>query len=80
MLCQKCYGSGKLLGNGMMHVDCSCLYDDDIEEGPNAAPKPVQIDKRTKAYREAITKIMHVNEISKAEAEKIFEEEFYRLV
>lgn len=78
MLCQRCNGSGTILGNGMIYEDCTCLYEDESEVA-DKAPEPVQINKRTKAYREAIAKIMDVSKVNKAEAEKIFEEEFHKI-
>jgi hypothetical protein len=74
MLCSKCYGSGRIMGQGMVYKKCSCQYEEEKD-----APKPVQIDKRSKAYREAISKIMQENKMDKDEAAKLFEEEFYKI-
>lgn len=75
MLCHKCYGSGRIMGPGMMYNECSCQYEDEEV----AVPKPVQIDKRSKSYREAIAKLMQENELSREDAIQLFEEEFYKI-
>lgn len=77
MLCQKCYGSGRVMGQGMMYEECSCTYEDYNET--ISQPKPVQIDKRSKAYREAISRLMELNDLTREEAAKMFEEEFYKI-
>lgn len=74
MLCQKCYGSGIIMGSGMIFLDCNCQY----EENEAPTHKSIQIDKRSKAYRDAITKIMEENEIDREEATALFKEEFYK--
>lgn len=73
MRCSKCMGSGQILGNGMMIQDCDC------DDGLEREVKPIQINKRTKAYREAIDKIMASGDVSREEAVKIFETEFDRI-
>ena len=78
MLCQKCFGSGTVMGLGMMYEDCYC---DDLEttEKKNVKSKPVQIDKRSASYREAIKKIMSENSMQREEATSLFESEFNKL-
>jgi hypothetical protein len=66
------------MGNGMIYQDCSCQYEDEVEIN-TPEDKPISINRRTKAYREAIAKIMDISKVSKVEAEKIFEEEFYKI-
>lgn len=63
------------MGLGMIYQDCKC---DDIEE-KRASHEPVQIDKRSKAYRDAIHKIMQENEVTRDEATELFEQEFYKI-
>lgn len=78
MLCQKCFGSGTVMGLGMMYEDCFC---DDLQiiEKKNDTVRPIQIDKKSASYREAIKKIMSENNISKIEASSLFESEFNKL-
>lgn len=73
MLCKKCYGSGRIMGNGMIYEKCNC--DQVIDE-----KKPVAIDKRSKSYRDAIEKLMVTNDIDRDEAAKVFESEFNKIV
>jgi len=76
MRCQRCFGTGVYMGPGMMMKDCYC---DDIEDVKVKAPESIQIDKRSKAYRDAIAKIMQENKLSKSEATEMFEQEFKKL-
>ncbi len=78
MLCQKCFGSGTVMGPGMMFEDCYC-DDSETTEKKNEKHKPIQIDKRSASYREAIKKIMSENDISRDEASNLFETEFNKL-
>ena len=73
MRCNKCQGSGQIMGNGMIFRDCDC------DEGEIHAPKPVQIDKRSASYREAIKKIMQSGDCTREEAVKVFESEFDKI-
>ena len=75
MLCQKCYGSGTIMGQGLMYEDCRCQY----EDTEKISRESIQIDKRSKAYRDAISKIMQENEITRDEATELFEQEFYKI-
>lgn len=74
MLCRKCSGTGEIMGSGMMFKDCSCQYEDYDDK-----PKSVSIDRRSKAYRDAISKLMNESEISRDKAVELFEEEFYKI-
>ena len=69
MLCRKCYGSGRVMGNGMIYQDCDC---------ETYIHKPV-IDRRSKVYRESIDNIMKASDISRDEAVKIFDSEFEKI-
>ena len=73
MRCSKCQGSGTVMGNGMIFRDCDC------DAGETRPVQPVQIDKRSKAYREAIEKIMASGDVSREEAVKVFESEFDKI-
>ncbi len=73
MRCSKCQGSGTVMGNGMMYHDCDC------DDGQEPEAKPVQINKRSKAYREAIEKIMASGDVTREEAVKVFESEFDKI-
>ena len=73
MRCTRCYGTGRIMGNGMIYEDCNC------NEGIAREIKPVSIDKRSASYREAIKKIMDSNDISREEAVKVFETEFEKI-
>lgn len=74
MVCRKCYGTGRFMGNGMIYEDCECEDMETVSEH-----KPIQIDKRSKAYREAINKLMISNEVGREEATKMFESEFDKI-
>jgi uncharacterized protein (DUF2267 family) len=76
MLCSKCLGSGKVMGNGMIFEDCYC--DEGIEKADDLPPVPV-LDKRSKAYREAILRLMKENGMDRNAATKAFETEFNKL-
>lgn len=75
MLCSKCAGTGEIMGPGMMFKDCSCQYDTETTDNV----KPINIDRRSKAYRDAINKLMRENEMSRDKAIELFEEEFYKI-
>jgi|HubBroStandDraft_2_1064218.scaffolds.fasta_scaffold00250_30 hypothetical protein len=77
MLCQKCYGSGKVMGLGMIYEDCPC--DEQNDDELQNEKKNIQIDKRSKEYRDAIKKIVSESNVNKVEAEKLFESEFYKI-
>jgi hypothetical protein len=62
------------MGSGMIFKDCDC------DDGQAYEVKPVSIDKRSKAYREAIEKIMATGDVSREEAMKVFETEFDKIV
>jgi len=65
--CLKCNGTKKFRGMGMIFRDCDCTKE------------PVTIDKRSKAYREAIDKIMTANDCDRDEAVSVFESEFDKI-
>lgn len=79
--CPTCVGSGEIMGSGFMQKDCpQCdglgkLY----EKGVVVEPKKVEIDRRSKSYRESIAKIMASEDISREEAVKVFDEAYEKL-
>lgn len=82
MLCSRCYGSGEIMGQGMMFQDCSCLYAEEVQNDlpkNQCQPKSIQIDKRSKEYREALAKLMQENKMNREDAAALFEEEFNKI-
>lgn len=72
MLCYRCGGTGKYLGNGMMMTDCTLCDDGKVIE--KSAPK---IDRKSKSYQTAIKEIMAINpDITRAEAVKMFDKAY----
>lgn len=72
MLCGRCYGSKKVLGNGMMMEKCICTYpvpDSSSDESSDG------LDRRSKSYRNAIKALMQFHNCSRDEAVKIYDEE-----
>lgn len=76
--CPVCVGGGEIMGGGMIMKDCpNC-----DGYGTLDITKPVTVvvaDKRSKSYRDAITKIMDLHKVDRDEAVKIFDEEFDKL-
>lgn len=73
MRCKLCNGTGQRNGMGMMMIDCECKDISSDDSGP------MRIDKRSKAYKEAVDKIMTTYDIGREEAAKTFEEEFSKI-
>lgn len=77
--CVKCGGVGKLLGNGMlsrMCTYCDGLGKIDDDESKPSQEKPA-IDKRSKAYRDAIKTIVDgAPHLTRQQAEEIFVENY----
>lgn len=76
--CNSCVGSGKVMGGGMMYVDCDAcdgkgkIYIDEEKE--------FIIDKNSKHYKEAIKNIKSIHEgITNEKAEEIFEDELKKI-
>lgn len=73
--CMTCVGSGKIMGGGMIYRECpDCNGEGTISP---AEPK-VTVNRRSKAYKDAIAKLEETG-LSKDEAVKVFDEEFERL-
>ncbi len=76
MFCSRCAGSGKICGNGMIVDDCSTCGGEGSYE-PGEVVKTKRIDKKSKAYKEAINEIMAINpNIDRGEAARMFEETY----
>lgn len=79
MFCTSCAGMGEIRGNGMLMEDCRICsgegqIDDKSPEKSEISEKScIPIDKRSKAYKEAISDIMALNpDITRDEAVKMF--------
>ncbi len=74
--CNRCVGSGFIMGGGMTHLDCvDCKGTGKIIE-----PDKVVLDKRSKSYRDAIDNIMALNpDYTREDAAKVFDAEFEKL-
>lgn len=76
--CNTCVGSGKVMGGGMMMIDC----DDCDGKGKIFIDeqKEFVIDKNSKHYKEAIKNIKQLNAgITQEKAEEIFEDELKKI-
>jgi hypothetical protein len=72
-VCTACYGSGELLGVGMINIDCHHC------DGKGKKEK-IEIDKQSKSYKTAVKKIKALNsDISDDKAHEIFEDEFNKI-
>lgn len=79
MRCIRCGGTGKYLGNGMMLIDCNRCdgFGNEIEENIDKKPEKNSIDKRSKAYKDAIKDIMKLDSnLSRFDAEMMFEKTY----
>ena len=75
MLCYRCGGTGKYLGNGMMMTNCT-LCDEDGKPIKVSQPK---IDRKSSSYQKAIKDIMAINPtISRDEAVKMFDKAYHK--
>lgn len=72
MRCTKCQGSKRIMGGGMIYRECDCVLQESI-------PINVPIDKRSKEYKESITKIMKLYDCTRQEAADLFEEEYNKI-
>ena len=77
MICYRCCGTTRYLGNGMIETDCTICVDGKIVE---KKPKPIEdhkIDRKSKSYKTAIKDIMELNpDISKEDAVKMFDDAY----
>ena len=76
MLCHRCGGTGKYLGNGMMMTRCTlCDPNNKIVK----IEEPV-IDRKSSSYKQAIKDIMSINPtISRADAVILFDTAYKKL-
>jgi hypothetical protein len=82
--CRTCGGNGELLGGGMMMIDCPACHglgmiNVDATKAADVPKELISIDRRSRAYRDAITKIMETHKCSREEASMVFDEEFDKL-
>lgn len=76
MLCYRCGGTGKYLGNGMTPTNCTICDDSGHVIAEEAEVKP-PIDRKSPSYQKAIKEIMALNpSISRPEAIKMFDEAY----
>lgn len=74
MRCKVCYGSGKVLGGGMITRDCYECHGAGYV--PEPIPNKVKIKRSSKQYKDAIKKIKDLDSnITDTEAQKIFDTE-----
>lgn len=79
MFCDKCAGAGEILGNGMIKIECSKCNGEGSYELEEISKKK-RIDKKSKAYKDAIKEIMALNSnINREEAVKLFEKTYDQL-
>lgn len=78
--CSRCGGSGKMMGGGMMQVQCNnheCengfVYISDKSEVKVKNNKPKKMDRRSKQYKSAIKELKDLG-MSEEEAHKQFAE------
>jgi hypothetical protein len=75
MRCIRCQGTGRCMGPGRMMMDCN-LCGDNAE---HITVKPLKINKRSSSYKKGIDDILQAQPtLSKIEAEKLFEDAYYR--
>lgn len=81
MLCHRCGGSGKYLGNGMMMTDCRiCDEYGEVKALDHKDDKVIAIDRRSQSYKDSIKKIMQLNpKITREEAVKMFDEAYEKV-
>lgn len=80
MLCYRCGGSGRYMGNGMMMTDCDLCDDSGTpikDDKPKEKASLAMVNRKGKSYQAAIKDIMSLNpDISRTEAAKMFDEAF----
>lgn len=79
MLCYRCGGSGKYLGNGMMMTNCTlCDEDGKVIEKPKCDSQALaHVDRKSKSYQKAIKDIMELNpKLTRVEAVKMFDKAY----
>jgi hypothetical protein len=82
IVCKRCSGQGEIMGGGMMRIECDdCegrgrLYPDEVP----GYKKPVVIDKESKSYKNAISRIKKLHpDLTDEEVIDIFEKEYNKL-
>jgi hypothetical protein len=79
--CNRCVGSGTVMGGGMMMDDCNACEGTGKISDIVVAAKAISLDfdKRSKSYKEAVVKIMDLHSCDRVEAVRIFDDEFSKL-
>lgn len=75
MVCERCNGARRYLGNGFMMTDCNLCND---KQNTTLPIVPIEkIDRRSKSYKIAIKEIMNLDQkITRQQAEKMFDESY----
>lgn len=77
--CPTCVGSGEIMGGGFMMRECpECEGHGKLFDEPVVKPK-IEIDRRSKSYKESIAKIMQSEKCSHKEAVEMFDTEYEKL-
>ena len=78
--CWACGGTGDIMGNGMMMKECHhCEGFGTLDTEPKVK-EIVQVDRRSKSYKEAIDKIMKLHpKYTREDAVKVFDSEFDKI-
>lgn len=72
--CHICYGSGRVMGGGMIIADC------DVCDGRGKIYEEQKLDDNNPHYNEAIEKIKNLNEnITHEDAKNIFQSELDKI-
>ncbi len=83
MFCSRCAGTGEILGNGMIMMECSACDGDgecSAVKSSNDETQDIKIDKRSSHYKDAIKEIMQLNpDISREKAAKMFEDTYSKV-
>lgn len=75
MRCLSCYGSGTVMGGGMIYIDCpQCIGFNKIIDESKVKP-----DKRSSIYRDAVNKIAKLHNVDVKKAAAIFDDEFSKI-
>lgn len=75
--CLPCYGSGKLLGGGMITKDCyHCFGKGNIDVVPEENEIEFLSMQQSDAYKSSVKRIADQANVSEEEARKLLEKEF----
>ena len=78
--CPTCVGSGEIMGGGFMRIDCpECDGIGKLFNNETKKVVKVEIDRRSKSYKESIAKIMASEGCDRESAVNIFDEAYEKL-